>query len=72
MGQAHFRHGHATRSKNWHGSILFEASSSKEVFFFFFFKCILSMLSVLETMIKMREAGEAGWDSMAIGAVSEE
>lgn len=30
------------------------------------------MLSVWETMIQMREVGEAGWAWMAIGALSEE
>lgn len=42
------------------------------ILFLFFFRCALSMLSVWETMIQMREVGEAGWAWMAIGALSEE
>ena len=56
IDQSCSRYGVATGIKNWYASVLFGAQLSKDVKIrLFFFKCVLSMLSALQTMTQVRE-----------------
>ena len=56
IDQSCSRYGVATGIKNWYASVLFGAQLCKDVKIrLFFFKCVLSMLSALQTMTQVRE-----------------